>query len=698
VIGERVARLPRLTLAKRTTATDVMVLRQMQLTMREAIKLAIAEEMRADPSVVVFGEDVAEAGGVFKVTLGLLEEFGPDRVRDTPIAETAIIGTAIGAAARGLRPVVEIMFAEFFGVALDQVVTQAAKMRYLSGGVVTMPIVLRASAAGGLGFGSQHSQTLESWFMNTPGLVVVSPSGAAAAYGLLRCAIREEDPVIFLEPRNLYNAKEEVETGDAALWPLGTARISREGTDVTVVALGQMVGVARAAANLFPDISCEVIDLGTARPWDRATVLGSVARTGRVVIVEENPHTGGWGADVASVVAADGFDNLDAPPVRVACPDVPVPFGALERYYLPNAERVSRAIEALVRRGVATPTPSARSSDAAAIRSDVGAQAQRRAALSDPLSRYARMLEIRLVEDESMNLYLEGLISGSMHTGQGQEAVAVGVAASLRPTDTVTCTYRGHGLALALGMTPLALLAEMLGRTDGSLGGKGGSMHLSAPDIGLLPTFAIVGGGIPVAVGAAYAALLKKDGSVGVAAFGDGAANIGAFHEALNMAAVWKLPAIFVCENNLYGEYSRIDKTTPIADIATRAAAYAMPGEIVDGQDLDAVMAAMARATARARSGDGPTLLEMKTYRYAGHSRGDPAKYRPAGELEQWKARDPIALYEKELISSGAADAARLAAIREEVAQQVAAAVAAAKASPVPEEHTIFEHVSKRGV
>jgi pyruvate dehydrogenase E1 component alpha subunit len=534
--------------------------------------------------------------------------------------------------------------------------------------------------------------------MNTPGLVVVSPSGAAAAYGLLRCAIRDEDPVIFLEPRNLYNTKEEVETGDAALWPLGTARIVRDGTDVTVAALGQMVGVAIKAAELIPEISCEVIDLGTARPWDRATVLGSVERTGRIVIVEENPHTGGWGADVASAVAAEGFEYLDAPPTRVACPDVPVPFGALERHYLPSAERVAAAIKGLVRGGTAAarvtaPTTTARASTAAA-----SGDASRRAALANPLGRYARMVEIRLIEDESMNLYLEGLIAGSMHTGQGQEAVAVGVAASLRPTDLVTCTYRGHGLALALGLTPLALIAEMLGRKDGSLGGKGGSMHLSAPEIGLLPTFAIVGGGIPVAVGAAYASQVKRDGGVAVAAFGDGATNIGAFHEALNMASVWHLPAIFVCENNLYGEYSRIEKTTPITDIASRAAAYAMPGEIVDGQDVDAVMAAMSRAVTRARSGEGPTLLEMKTYRYAGHSRGDPAKYRPEGELEKWKERDPIALYERVLIAAGIADAAKLAAVRAEAERGVAEAIAAAKASPMPDAESIFEHVSSRGV
>jgi len=297
-----------------------------ELTMREAIKLAIAEEMRADPSVVVFGEDVAEAGGVFKVTAGLLEEFGPDRVRDTPISETAIIGAAIGAAANGLRPVVEIMFAEFFGVALDQVVTQAAKMRYLSAGKLRMPIVMRASAGGGLGFGTQHSQTLESWFMNTPGLTVVSPSGAASAYGLLRHAIRGEDPVVFLEPRNLYGWKEEFDPGETAIWPLGTARLARDGADVTLVALGQMSRVAlNAAATLAERVSCAVIDLGTVRPWDRDTVLASVRRTGRLVIVEENPVTGGWGADVASAVASMLHGRLKAPVARVACPDVPIP-------------------------------------------------------------------------------------------------------------------------------------------------------------------------------------------------------------------------------------------------------------------------------------------------------------------------------------------------------------------------------------
>jgi pyruvate dehydrogenase E1 component alpha subunit len=478
------------------------------------------------------------------------------------------------------------------------------------------------------------------------------------------------------------------------LWPLGQARIAREGADVTIVALGQMTRVALAAADQVRDsVSCAVIDLGTVRPWDRRAVLGSVARTRRLVTVEENPVTGGWGTDVVSVVASECHSTLSAPIARVTCPDVPVPFGALERAYLPSSEDVAAAVRHLVEKGT-LPSPKW----AGWMRSgprprEKNEQRARRAELADPLGRYARMVEIRLVEDEAMSLFFEGLISGTMHTCQGQEAVAVGVAAALRPTDTVTCTYRGHGHALALGLSPLAVLAELLGRRDGVLEGKGGSMHLVAIDVGLLPTFAIVGAGIPVSAGAAYASQVHRDDAVAAAIFGDGAANIGAFHESLNLAAIWRLPALFICENNLYGEYSRIDKTTPVSDIASRAAAYAMPGIIVDGQDLDAVMAAVSAAADRARIGGGPTLLEMKTYRFAGHSRGDPAKYRPAGELEQWKARDPIALYEQRLIASKIADASRLAAIRKTAEERVAATVAAAKASPAPEPAVILEDV-----
>ncbi|MFC4948853.1 thiamine pyrophosphate-dependent dehydrogenase E1 component subunit alpha [Pseudonocardia sp. GCM10023141] len=318
---------------------------------------------------------------------------------------------------------------------------------------------------------------------------------------------------------------------------------------------------------------------------------------------------------------------------------------------------------------------------------------QRRAALAEPLQRYRRMVEIRRTEDSIKELFAAGLVSGSTHTCQGQEAVSVGIAAVARPSDQLVCTYRGHGHAMALGMRPEQVLAEILGRTGGCVGGIGGSMHLSSREIGLMPTMAIVGAGIPIAAGAAWAAQVAGDGGIAIGLFGDGASNIGAFHEGLNLAAVWSLPVVFVCENNLYGEYSRIDATTAIDDIARRADSYGMPGEVVDGQDLDTVVAAMTQATERARSGSGPTLLEMKTYRYSGHSRSDPATYRPAGELDAWLARDPIAIYGDRLVTGGHADEDTLEKLRQAVAEEVETALQTARSSPEPDVREMFRHV-----
>lgn len=270
---------------------------------------------------------------------------------------------------------------------------------------------------------------------------------------------------------------------------------------------------------------------------------------------------------------------------------------------------------------------------------------RRRQDLSDVSMRLERMMEIRAVEDKLQTLFNEGYIRGSTHLSSGQEAVSVGIAASIRPTDWVTCTYRGHGTALALGLTPESVIGEIAGRANGCVGGLGGSMHLCGPEVGLLPTFAIVGAGYPVAAGAALTAQYNGTDGVAVAICGDGATNIGAFHETLNLASIWSLPVIFVIENNLYGEYTRFHLSTPIEDLAVRAQAYNLPSEIVDGQDLDKVMYSMSHAVDRARSGGGPTLLEFKTYRFSGHSRSDQALYRPPGELESWLARDPIDIY-----------------------------------------------------
>lgn len=321
----------------------------MKLRMRQAIARALADEMRSDPTVIVMGEDVAVAEGPFKTSEGLLEEFGGLRVRDTPISEMGFCGAAVGAAATGLRPVVEIMFVEFLGVALDMVVTEAAKLRYLSGGGYSAPLVVRASVGAGLGFGTQHSQTLETWMYACPGLKVVVPSDAASAYGLLRSAIRDDDPVVMLEPRALYAERGEVELGEAGMIPIGSASVVRPGADVTVVALGQMVRTAFDAA-LGAEWDAEVIDLRTLVPWDRTTVCESVERTGRLVIVEESPYSGGWGTDIAAHVAGECFHALRSPIIRLTCPDVPVPYPAhLERRYLPSVEDVRAAISELIR-------------------------------------------------------------------------------------------------------------------------------------------------------------------------------------------------------------------------------------------------------------------------------------------------------------------------------------------------------------
>ncbi len=321
-----------------------------RMRMNQAITAAIRDEMAEDDTVVVLGEDVAAAGGVFKTSVGLLDEFGPNRVRDTPISEMAILGAAVGAATTGLRPVAEIMFVEFFGVCLDQLVTQAAKLHYLTAGAVTVPMVARASVGAGRGFGATHSQTCETWFTATPGLKIVSVWDAAGAYGLLRSAIRDDNPVVFLEPKCAYGNRGDMVRGEEGILPLGEAAVLRSGDEVTLLSLGQMVPVALAAAQMLEaeGISAEVVDLRTLRPWDRETVLTSVARTRRAVIVEENPASGGWGHEPASVIGAELFGELLAPVHRVTTPDVPVPFSReLELNYLPTPEYVTSQVTSL---------------------------------------------------------------------------------------------------------------------------------------------------------------------------------------------------------------------------------------------------------------------------------------------------------------------------------------------------------------
>lgn len=315
---------------------------------RQAVLQALDDAMADDPAVIIMGEDIAAAGGPFKVTDGLLASHGPDRVIDTPISEMAFMGAAVGAAVCGMKPVVEMMFIEFIGVALDELTTQAATMRYLSRGKLTVPLVVRASAGAGQGFGCQHSQMLDHWFRGTPGLKLCVTSSARTAYGLLRSAIEDPDPVVVLEPRVLYSDREEYEFDKSYRIPLGKAEIVKPGKDATVLACGAMVRVAKEAA-AKSNANLEVIDLLSLWPWDRKAIVESVSRTGRLVTIEEATLGSGWGSDIASAIVSDCFGTLKAAPHRITLPDAPVPYsGVLEARYLPSADYVVQQIEALI--------------------------------------------------------------------------------------------------------------------------------------------------------------------------------------------------------------------------------------------------------------------------------------------------------------------------------------------------------------
>ena len=318
-----------------------------QLSYREAVNAAIAQEMRRDNSVVFIGEDIAAAGGVFKTTMGLQEEFGNLRVRDTPISEQAIIGAVAGAAMTGLKPIAEIMFSDFFAVCWDIVVNQIAKTRFMTDGQCSFPLVIRSANGGGSRFGAQHSQSVENWAMAVPGLKVVAPSSPADIIGLLAAAIRDPDPVLFFEQKSLYGTKGEVPDGEY-VDELGKAKVLREGSDVTIVALAAMVRHAMKAADTLQSehgISAEVIDVRSLVPLDTTTIFESVSKTARLVTVEENPRLCGWGAEVSSLVAEELFWDLEGPIVRVTTPHIPLPSAdALEDAVLPSPEKVVDAV------------------------------------------------------------------------------------------------------------------------------------------------------------------------------------------------------------------------------------------------------------------------------------------------------------------------------------------------------------------
>ncbi|WP_435156784.1 alpha-ketoacid dehydrogenase subunit beta [Haladaptatus sp. DFWS20] len=321
-----------------------------EMTVREAIRLAMREELNRDEDVFIIGEDVGEFGGVFEVTSGLVDDFGEDRVRDTPISEAGFMGAAVGAAATGTRPVVEIMFADFLGVCSEQIINQMAKNRYMFGGKTEMPVTVRTTEGGGMGAASQHSGTLHTWFAHFPGIIAVAPGTPRAAKGLLKSAIRSDDPVFVFENKAMYEQTGEVPLDEDYTIPLGTANVEREGDDVTVVATQRMVGESLDLADdLAGETSVEVIDLRSLYPLDTDTLVESVNKTGRLVIADESPLSYGTHAEIATRVMENAFFSLDAPVQRVGVADVHIPFSpALEEEVLPDADDVKAAIDRVV--------------------------------------------------------------------------------------------------------------------------------------------------------------------------------------------------------------------------------------------------------------------------------------------------------------------------------------------------------------
>ncbi len=318
-----------------------------ELSYREAVARGIAQEMRRDPNLVMLGEDIAGAGGVFKTTVGLLDEFGPARIRDTPISEQAILGAAMGAAMTGIPVIAEIMFSDFLAVCFDMVANEMAKTRYMTGGQFTIPVVIRTANGGGVRFGAQHSQSVENWCMMIPGLKVVAPSTPEDVVGLMAAAVRDPDPVVFFEHKSLMATKADLPETEI-VGKLGEARVVRSGTDCTIAALAFMVPRAVEAADRLSaeGVSAEVLDLRTLVPLDTKAILGSVEKTGRLFTVEENPRLCGWGAEVASIVAEEAFWDLDGPVVRITTPHIPLPSAeSLEDLAIPSVDRIYETIK-----------------------------------------------------------------------------------------------------------------------------------------------------------------------------------------------------------------------------------------------------------------------------------------------------------------------------------------------------------------
>ena len=652
-----------------------------EITYLEAIRTALQDAMREDDRVFLLGEDIGVFGGAFGVTAGLFEEFGADRVMDTPISEEGFVGAAIGAAWMGERPVVELQFADFITCAFDPIVTVAAKTHWRSGQQI--PITIRCPTGGGIRGGPFHAGSPEGWFVGTAGLKIVCPGTVEDAYGLLRAAIDDPDPVLYFEHKRLYRTLRAAAPAAGLRTPIGPAAVALAGNDVTVITYGSGVATALEAADRV-DADVEIVDLRTIWPLDEATILASVEKTSRVLVLQEASRSTGAAGVILSLLARRSFEHLDAPPALHAPPDTPVPFAPeLEDGYMPSVDSTW------------PPSTSCSPTDADRAVMPIEPCAEAPSVSSaDRVALFRLVLLQRVFEDRVLTLYRQGRIPGSVYTGRGQEAVAAGAGLALGPDDVVAPLNRELACHFARGATTADAFRNFFGKATSPTFGRDGNMHFGAPANGVFPLVSMLGDLVPLVAGAALAFKRRGQPRVAMTFLGEGAFSVGDTHEGLNLAAVWKVPAVFVIQANRYSYSTPVARQMVNTNIAQRIyGGWSIPAERVDGTDALAVLATVRAAVERARNGDGPQAVEALTVRMHGHAGHDDSRYVPAGMREEFAERfDPVERLAARLALDGFS-AAEIEEMREAAAEEVESGLTEAEQAPAPDPATLEDGV-----
>ncbi len=652
------------------------------VTYLEAIRAALVDAMREDDRVFLMGEDIGAFGGAFGVTAGLLDEFGEERVRDTPISEEGFVGAAIGAAWMGERPVVELQFADFITCPFDPIVTVAAKTHWRSGQAI--PIVIRCPTGGGVRGGPFHAGSPEGWFVGTAGLKVVCPGTVEDAYGLLRAAIEDPDPVLYFEHKRLYRTLRGPAPLPSHRTPIGPAHVVREGSDATVVTYGSGVTTAHRRGR----------ERRRGRRGPRPAHRVAARRGGRAGIARE---------DVARARAAGG-GALDRCGGARALPDRPAGLRAARRPAgAACAARHARALRArargrlhAVRRvhrggarrparlltGEEEPLPIEPCVDAVAVGRE------------DRRELFRLVLLQRLFEERELVLYRQGRLPGSVYTGRGQEAVAAGAGLALGPDDVVAPLNRELACHFARGATPADAFRNFMGKGTGPTRGRDGNMHFGAPARGVFPLVSMLGDLVPVVVGAALAFKRRGEPRVALTFLGEGAFSVGDTHEGLNLAGVWQVPVVFVVQSNRYSYSTPVSRQMVNTNIAQRIyGGWSIPAERIDGTDAIAVLDAVRAAVERARRGNGPQALEALSVRMHGHAGHDDARYVPAGMREEFEARfDPVERLAARLRLDGLPEE-EVDGLRADAAAEIAAGLAEAEQAPAADPATLEDGV-----